>query len=268
MNRKWILSSVMILMLLALACGTSAEPTSEAPPEAPPEPTKKVSLSLPTPTVAPPEPEIEETLSEWTCEISSDIKPEWDTVICDTFDENLYGWYEGIDVTDLATVEVAVSDGKYGIDVTGKAHSGYSSGVIQWFRMGNVGDFMVSIDGRIISKNRGVTWGFNFRGKDSNFYSFAVGKEGQYFMDMLKDNEWKRLMNVKTNKAIKWDDAVNNLTIVAEGNKMTFYVNGTLIDTYDSEQSFGDELSIFINVDEGASARIEFDNALLRTNEF
>ena len=268
MNRKWILSSVMILMLLALACGTSAEPTPEAPTEVPPEPTKKVSLGLPTPTVALPETVIEEPTIEWTCEISSDIKPEWDTVICDTFDENIYGWYEGIDVSDLASVEVAVTNGQYIIDVIGKPHSGYTSGVTQWFGIGIADNFMISIDGKISSKNRGSTWGFNFRGKDANFYNFGIGKEGQYFLNTLRDGEWKRLINLKTNKAIKWDDAVNTLTIVGDDNKLMFYVNGTLIDNYESDQAFGNELSLFISVDEGASAKYYFDNLLIRTNDF
>ena len=205
---------------------------------------------------------------EMACDIESDNMPEWTTVVCDTFDDNLYGWYEGLDDSDLATVDVAVKDGKYVIDVVGKAHSSYSSGVIQWFGMAGVENFVASIDGRITSKNRGVTWGFNFWGNGSNFYSFTIGKEGQYFMDVLQDGSWKRVMNLKTNKAIQWNDAVNNLTIVAEGDTLTFYVNGTRIDSYKSDQGFGNELSLFINVDEGASATYYFDNALVRTNDF
>jgi hypothetical protein len=205
---------------------------------------------------------------EMSCLIESEYKSEWPTIICDGFDDNLNGWYEGFDDSDLGTVEVAVEDGKYVIDVIAKAHSSYSSGVINWFGIAETENFVASIDGRITSKNRDVTWGFNFWGQGSNFYSFSIGKEGQYFMDVLEDGEWTRVMNVKTNKAIKWDDAVNNLTVIAEDGTLTFFVNGTRIDTYKSEQTFGNELSLAINVAEGANAKYYFDNALVRTDDF
>jgi hypothetical protein len=205
---------------------------------------------------------------ELSCLIDSEYKTDWSTIICDGFDDNLSGWYEGFDDSDLASVEVAVENGKYVVDVIGKAHSSYSSGVVQWFGITETENFVASIDGRITSKNRDVTWGFNFWGKGDNFYSFLIGKEGQYFLDVLEDGEWTRVMKVKTNKAIKWDDAVNNLTIVAEDGALTFFVNGTRIDTYKSEQPFGNELSLAINVAEGASAKFYFDNALVRSGDF
>lgn len=205
---------------------------------------------------------------EIPCLIESEYKTEWPTIICDGFDDNLNGWYEGFDDSDLGTVEVGVQDGKYVVDVVGKAHSSYSSGIINWFGIAEVKNFVASIDGRITSKNRDVSWGFNFWGNGNNFYSFTIGKEGQYFLDVLEDGDWTRVMNLKTNKAIKWDDAVNNLTIIAEDGTLTFYVNGTRIDTYKSEQQFGNELSLFINVAEGANAKYYFDNALIRTDDF
>ena len=203
-----------------------------------------------------------------SCGIESEFNAEWSTVVCDTFDDNFYGWYEGYDDTDLASIEVGLQNGKYVVDVVGKATSGYTGGVINWFDLANANNFVASVDGRIVSKNRGVTWGFNFWGDGDNFYSFTIGKEGQYFMDVLQDGSWKRVMNVKTSKAIDWDDATNNLTIVAEDGALTFYVNGTRVDTYKSEQQYGSLISLFFNVDEGASAKFYFDNVLVRTNDF
>jgi len=207
-------------------------------------------------------------VAQVSCPVESEYKTEWPIIICDEFDDNLNGWYEGFDDSDLGTVEVAVQDGMYVIDVIGKAHSGYSSGVINWFGIAEGRNFVASIDGRITSKNRDVSWGFNFWGQGSNFYSFSVGKEGQYYMEVLEDGEWTRVINIKTNKAIKWDDAVNNLTVVAEDGTLTFFINGTRIDTYKSEQPFGNEISLAINVAEGASAKFYFDNAVIKTGDF
>jgi hypothetical protein len=214
------------------------------------------------------ESELPSVATEMSCPVESGYKTEWPIIICDAFDDNDDGWYEGFDDSELGTVEVAVQDGKYVIDVAAKAHSSYTSGVINWFGIAEVENFVASIDGRITSKNRGISWGFNFWGNGNNFYSFTIGKEGQYFLDILEDGEWTRVMNLKTNKAIKWDDSVNNLTIIAEDGTLTFYVNGTRIDTYKSEEQFGNELSLFINVDEGANAKYQFDNAVVKSNDF
>jgi len=59
-----------------------------------------------------------------------------------------------------------------------------------------------------------------------------------------------------------------DLTIEAEDGVLTFYVNGERIDSYKGGDPYGTEISLFINVDEGASARYYFDNALVRTNDF
>lgn len=265
MKRKYAFISVILLLGLVMACGTGEEPTPEPQVAAPTEP---VARTLPTPTEPVEVAEVEPQFAESVCELDSDIKTEWGTVLCETFDDNIFGWYEGFDVSDLATVDVKLNNGQYVVDVVGKPHSGYTSGVTQWFGIGSVKNFMLSVDGRIVSKNRGSTWGINFRGQGSNFYNFGIGKEGQYYLNRLQDNEWKRLINLKTAKAIKWDDAVNNLTVINDGNSMMFYVNGTLVDTYDSEQSYGDEIALFISVDEGASATYYFDNVLIRTNDF
>ena len=82
---------------------------------------------------------------------------------------------------------------------------------------------------------------------------------------MLRGNDWSSLINPKNNNAIKWDDT-NNLSIIADGNKFEFYINDKYIDTYESDITFGRELSLFINVNEGASATFYFDNALVRTH--
>ena len=125
---------------------------------------------------------------------------------------------------------------------------------------------MASIDGKITSKNRGVGWGFTFRGQGNDLYFFIIGKEGWYRLDMLKNGNWFYPIKTKTNSAIKWDDT-NNLSIVIEGEKFEFYVNGTLIDSYESDQAFGDEISLVVTADEGASATFTFDNALVKIGQ-
>lgn len=200
-----------------------------------------------------------------SCEVLSNLKSNWKTILCDTFDNSQSDWYVGKDTSDLAEIDVFINNGQYIIDITGKPNTGYKGGVIQWFGLANAQNFMASIDGKISSKNRGVAWGINFRGKDNNFFSFVIGKEGWYRLDMLKNNDWFYPIKTKMNNAIKWDDS-NNLSIVAEDEKFYFYVNDILIDSYESDNKFGTEISLVVSADEGASATFFFDNALIKTN--
>ena len=179
--------------------------------------------------------------------------PEWDTIVCDTFENNDWGWYEGNEESDISIIDVSIDGGQYIIDVAGKPRSGYKGGVLQWFGIAKAQNFMASMNGKISSKNRGVGWGFTFRGLGNDLYFFIIGKEGWYRLDMLKNGDWFYPIKTKTNSAIKWDDT-NNLSVVIEGDKFEFYVNGTLIDSYESDQAFGDEISLVVTADEGASA--------------
>lgn len=201
-----------------------------------------------------------------SCEIQSDLKTDWEIIFCEEFDDNSWDWWTGSDISDLRTMTATLEGGKYTIDVIGNAHSNYSSGVIQWFYIPDAENFTISIDGEIYSNNRDVSWGINFWGNDLNFYSFGIGKEGWYFLDMLENDDWKTLINTKSNNAIYWD-GTNNLSIVVEDDKFMFYVNNTLIDSYESDYQMGDEISLFIQLAEGASATYMFDNILLRSND-
>jgi hypothetical protein len=109
-------------------------------------PTMVPAAKLPTekpievPTMAPtwtPEP---------VCGVSSDLMPEWNTIVCDTFEDNQWGWYEGNAEDDLAIIDVSVDGGQYIIDVAGKPTSieaaSFNGSAC------NAQNFMASIDGK------------------------------------------------------------------------------------------------------------------------
>ena len=75
-----------------------------------------------SPTELPAEkPTMSPTLTpEPVCEITSELMPEWYTIVCDTFEDNQYGWYEGNEESDISIIDVSVDGGQYIIDVTGK----------------------------------------------------------------------------------------------------------------------------------------------------
>ncbi len=80
---------------------------------------------------------------------------------------------------------------------------------------------------------------------------------------MLKGGKWYSPIRSKGHSAIAWDDT-NNLTILIEGDIFHFYVNDELVNSYESDASFGEEISLFIQAAEGASATFTFDNLLIK----
>ena len=197
------------------------------------------------------------------CNLTSPYKTNWKTLLCESFSNDNGNFYTGSDSDELIKGSAKIINGKYVWDISGKATSGYRGGVVQWTDFGNASDFVLSIDGKIDSVYKECGWGVAFRGKGNSFYLFQLQHNGYYSFDLLNNGDWTSLISWHANNAIKWDEN-NNVTIVAEGSNFEFYVNGTLVNSYESDYLNGTTLYLVVTAAEGASANIEFDNLLLR----
>jgi serine/threonine protein kinase len=197
------------------------------------------------------------------CNLASPYKTNWKTLLCESFSNDNGNFYTGSDSDELIKGSAKIINGKYVWDISGKATSGYRGGVVQWTDIGSASDFVLSIDGKIDSVYKECGWGVAFRGKGNSFYLFQLQHNGYYSFDLLSNGDWTSLIPWRANNAIKWDEN-NNVTIVAEGSNFKFYVNGTLVNSYDSDYLNGTTLYLVVTAAEGASANIEFDNLLVR----
>ena len=213
-------------------------------------PTRKIEL--PKPTSTPKQPDCDDQIS---------INNDWETVYCDNFNFDS-GWGSS-DSNDLVKSIYQVENGKLVVDFTGKNTQGFMSGVVHWYTFAEESDFTVSLKGKIISKFENATWGINFRGSGADFYSFMVSNNGQYWLQQLKSNKWDDLIRVRAHNTIKWDEE-NELIIVCEGDSFDFYINGTLINSYESSALSGKEISLSIWTAEGVIARFEFDDIVVK----
>ena len=95
------MKNVIIILLIALfasACAPSEEVIQNAISQtqaAEISPTMIPAAKSPTQKPV----ELPTSAPTWTpepvCGISSELMPEWNTVLCDTFEDNQWGWYEG-----------------------------------------------------------------------------------------------------------------------------------------------------------------------------
>lgn len=196
------------------------------------------------------------------CDDEVAFNDHWPTIYCDNFDDNRNAW-ESSDVDTLATSIYAVEDGKLVVDFSGKATSGYTSGVVQWQRFTEAGDFTLSVKGRIFSNYENATWGVNFREDNGDFYSLMISNNGGYWVDRLVGGRWDQIIPFRKHNAIKWDEE-NQLVLVADGEEMTIYVNEKLVDTFTSSAVQGDVISVALWTAEGVTARFEFDDLVVK----
>ena len=126
---------------------------------------------------------------------------------------------------------------------------------------------MISVDGIIESNYRDCTWGVFVRSEfDMVDYFFMIDNEGFFMLTGSTDNDAARYLgNIDSGShpAIVWDGS-NNITAVAEGNQVEFYVNGELVTTHTSNNDFASEFGLIVWGGEGVSAINRFDNLLVR----
>lgn len=92
-------------------------------------------------------------------------------------------------------------------------------------------DFAIQVQ---VVITQGDAGGIAFRGKDLDFYLFAVAPDGSYHFDVVKANELQlpHVMRQGTNAAIhKGHGRTNLLAVVAVGNTFRLYVNKNLVGT-------------------------------------
>ncbi|NMB63028.1 MAG: hypothetical protein GYA18_11930 [Chloroflexi bacterium] len=198
------------------------------------------------------------------CDVSSVYREDWTTVFCDTFDDNLNYWDLGGGSDELSRSLFQIENGKFVADLTGKATSGYLSGVIQWMNILPARNFMITITGDIFSNYKSCSWGIVFNQRDSdNFYALMLSsRDGWYNLIQFENGKQKFPISTRPHSAINWDEQ-NELTIVAEDGYYQFYINNQLVNDYKTRPETA-YLSLAIWTAEGVTARFEFDDLLIR----
>jgi hypothetical protein len=200
-----------------------------------------------------------------SCSITSTLMPEWKIKLCETFDNNTRGWVEGDQSSDLMNADAKIEGGKYIIDYGGKAVKGYNTGTGSVILIGDASDFAVTIKGKFDTDNKYVGWGVVFRSSQAkDGYAFRISREGKYGFQRIVGGKLFTLIPAKATSLIKLD-LDNTISIVAKGTHFDFYINDSLVNSYDDSKLTGTRLNLALYLQEGAKSVFEFDEILVKT---
>lgn len=197
------------------------------------------------------------------CAIDNPIRSEWETYLCETFDDSTELW-----TGTQGGTNTRIEGGQYIIDNSTQVAQGYTTGFIFPVTTGEAQDHMISVDGLTDSVYKSTAWGVFVRSTEADIvYFFMINNEGRYMLTGSSEREEMRYLgNIKEggSNAIIWDD-FNNITAIAEGNQMEFYVNDELLATHESIDDFSPNFGLIVWGGEGVDAINRFDNLLIRT---
>ena len=202
-------------------------------------------------------------ITEVKCSIEEEQHEEWETTFCETFDDNSYKWEIGVN-TEYG-LESSMSNGKYILDFNSANKKGYTTGFSIYQSFGKSNDFVVNILGEMDSVYKKCSWGIMVNGFFDTGISFQIDNQGNYFItDYAYPGDWYRgNADYGSNSAIKWEGP-NSITVVAEDKELTFFVNGTVISSYEYKYANQNEISYILWGAEGVNVVYEFDHILMR----
>ncbi len=255
-KNRWMLILFTLLMVGITACGGKQAVATTAPA------TEEKKIEVQPTTTPPPEPTEKPKIA---CEITSDLKSDWRSVMCEQFNDNSHKWYVGSSDTSKQQAEAKIENGEYILDYSGKMWANYGMPVASRIPVIKAKDFYISIKGKIDTTNREVGWGIVFRSDETskNGYAFRIGREHYYSLLEVVNGKWNPLTPWKTHSAISWEGD-NTLEMVAEGDKFDFYVNSELVTSLSKSTISGDVVGLFVWLEEGATAVFTFDDVLVR----
>ena len=106
--------------------------------------------------------------------------------------------------------------------------------------------------------------GLIFRYQDNkNFYMFNVADNGQYNLEVRKNDAMTTLIDWTPSSAIKTKGETNVLRVEAIDNTITLYINGTKLETTTDNTFTKGQLAIAVNTFDQGNAKVRFDDLIV-----
>lgn len=249
-NKTFIIGLSLVLVLYGCS-----QPSDEDIVKAIEETKASESTSTPRPTTTP-------IITEVMCSINEEQHQDWETVLCENFDDNSFQWDVGLDA-DFG-IDSKMSNGKYTIDYNSKNTTGYTTGLSLAVPFFESKDFVLTILGEMDSVFKQCNWGLMVNGFFDTGISFNIDNQGNYFItDSNIQGNYIGNGESGSNSAIKWDEP-NTITVVANDELLTFLVNGVVITSYEYDYSNNNTISLSLWAAEGVNVVYEYDHILMR----
>lgn len=169
----------------------------------------------------------------------------------DDFSDPGSGW----DIREGSDASTVYQNGAYHIIVN----------EIDWVAWGNpysyFTDFVLEVDTTQVAGTDDNDFGVLLRYVDvDNFYRFEISGDGYYSFDLMQDDEWITLIDWTESSAIRQGNDTNTITVVCEGDRFAFYVNGQYLEDYRHNTFPSGDIGLLAGTIEEAPVHIAFDN--------
>ncbi|MBI5031049.1 MAG: caspase family protein [Chloroflexi bacterium] len=221
-------------------------------PPATPTPVLTQSVSAATSTTAPP------------VQPTSIVPSNWRLVLSDKFDSSA-NW-------NLITTQPHVdSGGAWDERIGGGVFRIQTKVKRDWFRMYPaqipfISDSYVTVQARKVSGPKDAVYGLVFREEsDTKAFNFQVQSDTQrFFVGLWTDSRWTPLIDWTQTNAIH-PNAVNHLTVLAQGPRFTFFINNRLVSQTTNNQIASGQPGVLISLyNAGDEGVFEFSNFEVR----
>ena len=209
------------------------------------------------------------TQSSSQCKISYPNDPGWGISFCTTMDDNPKGWDLSPLDNQYLSGDIKIENGIYTAALTGKAASNYLNAAMLSIPLGKATNFYVGVSGKITSIFKGSNWGIGFMADDNghSFIHFALLKDSYSLSRHNKDAVISdQVIETKVTDQVEIG-AMNSMELKRDGNWLYYYINGKSTGRYNlSELQYpGNNIYLFMIVNEGAKATFNIDNILLES---
>jgi hypothetical protein len=157
---------------------------------------------------------------------------QWPLLLSEPFISNLNNWDTGSQENDYFKGTLSIENDKYIWDTTAKQS-------FDWWSCSNVGviaDFYLSVEGQRTGGSPDAYYGIVFREDGNNFYDFRVSNDGSLSANLKKNDQWVDLIPWRKNGAVHVS-RMNRITVIAQGSKITFFVNDIFVYRYKEDSS-------------------------------
>jgi hypothetical protein len=180
----------------------------------------------------------------------------WRLAFSETFGNDSGRWLLLDETQGYATQKSTIANGAY--HWVSEAHQDFVSYVYPDSEQ--VSNFHATVRARRVSGTMGGEYGLGFRIQDEWYYRFIVSDLGLFTVEKYYLGEWTDLISNSLSTEIHPDET-NALTIVASGDRFTFYINGHSVGQAQDRSLENGHIGVTIGLqEEGDIAVFEFDD--------
>lgn len=125
---------------------------------------------------------------------------------------------------------------------------------------GTFDDFGAEVEAQANSSVAEYGIAFRVSEDKDNYYIFGVTTDGKYYVDKLIKGEWAdpSPVNKTASQYVKQGKAKNTLAVLAQGNKLSFYLNGFGVKTVTDDSLDSGHVGVFAGSGNSDSAEVAF----------